>query len=286
MNACTMQNAATVKYPLAHRASPLAAHRVVIEGVDFHEFVSIAGPCAIETPEVILQAAHELSRLGIRALRGGCWKPRTSPYDFQGHGADAVKWAINACRESGVRIFVTEVVSVEADQAIDRALDELGAHNDLTIVRQVGTRNAQNFELLKHLGTRPNPVLLKRGMGNTLEEFVCAAEYLLAGGNQDVALCLRGHRLDDAQDMRFALDYEDIPQLQAMTWLPIIYDPSHSTGLKQAVIPIAREAYARGANGLLVDVHPDPTQALCDAKQALLPGEFEALHHHCLSAAA
>ena len=263
------------KFKLAMRNSSVSKPEVSINEIVFGDIpVIIPGPCAIESEEVVRKAAKYLVSLGIFIMRGGCWKPRTSPYDFQGEGEKAVRWAIQVCIDFGIKVFVTEVVSVEADEIIDRVLDDLDAWDKVTVMRQVGTRNAQNFELLKHLGLKRNPVLLKRGMANTLEELLGAAEYILAGGNTDLVLCLRGHRLEGSEGMRFALDYRDIESLQRMTWIPVIYDPSHSTGSKDHVESVSIESLAHGAQGILVDVHPDSSIAKCDAMQALSFEEF------------
>lgn len=247
-------------------------------GWDFSQPLIIPGPCAIETEAVAMRSAEFFASLGLSIMRGGCWKPRTSPYDFQGEGEKALHWALSACQKYGISTFVTEVVSHEVDDLIDSVIKE--TNSPVTVVRQVGTRNAQNFELLKHLGVKRNAVLLKRGMGNTLEEFLSAGEYILAGGNTALALCMRGHRLKSDQNYRFALDHDEIPELKKLTWLPVIYDPSHSTGVQSAVLQIADDALGYSADGLLIDVHPDASIAQCDAKQALSFQDFEKWHRN------
>lgn len=259
------------KHPLVDKNSVISNHKIIINGINFTDnFVTIFGPCAIESKEVIFESAKELSKIGIKVMRGGCWKPRTSPYDFQGEGEDALRWAVEACLEFGIKIFVTEVISIESDVIINKILKELDPKGKLVVMRQVGTRNAQNFALLTYLGSTNNPVLLKRGMANTIDEFLSAAEYLLAGGNNNVVLCLRGHRLSESHGNRFALDYEDTYKLKRLTHLPVIYDPSHSTGDKNKVIPISFKAINCGINGLIIDVHPNPSIAKCDSTQALV----------------
>lgn len=218
----------------------------------------IAGVCAVESREQTRLTAAVVAEMGCRWFRGGAFKPRTSPYAFQGLAEEGLKILADVRDEFGLRI-VTEAV----DEA---ALDLTEKYAD---VIQIGTRNMQNFSLLKRAGQARKPVLLKRGMSSTLEEFLLAAEYIMAEGNYQVILCERGVRTF-GNHSRFTPDLSVIPAAQRLSHLPIIFDPSHSTGTRETVIPMARAAVAVGADGLLVDVHPYPERALCDGPQALL----------------
>jgi 3-deoxy-7-phosphoheptulonate synthase len=254
---------------------PLLQHDIVVGGINMsREPLFIPGPCAIENEGVANDSAEFLASKGVRVMRGGLWKPRSSPYSFQGFGEVAAHWAIRACLKHGIKAFVTEVVSEQALTSLINIHRHLDPKGELEIILQVGTRNAQNFELLKAVGKTSYTVLLKRGMANDLEEFLGAAEYIASEGNTDIILCLRGHRLTESDGNRFALDYSDVAALKSKTWLPVIFDPSHSTGSKDKVLPVSLQALQSGADGLLVDVHPDPSIALCDAKQALTFDDF------------
>lgn len=218
----------------------------------------IAGVCAVESREQTRLTAAVVAELGCHWFRGGAFKPRTSPYAFQGLAEEGLKILSDVRDEFGLRI-VTEAVDEPALDLVERYAD----------VIQIGTRNMQNFSLLKRAGQARKPVLLKRGMSSTLEEFLLAAEYIMSEGNYQVILCERGVRTFGSHS-RFTPDLSVIPAAQRLSHLPIIFDPSHSTGTRETVIPMARAAVAVGADGLLVDVHPYPERALCDGPQALL----------------
>ena len=227
--------------------------------------VIMAGPCSVESREQILAAARAVKAAGADMLRGGAYKPRTSPYDFQGLGEQALEWLAEARRATGLPV-VTEVVSPEDVELV-------GEHADLL---QVGARNMQNYALLKKLAAAPWPVLLKRGPSATIQEWLLAAEYLLAGGNPNVVLCERGIRTFETA-MRNTLDLAAVALLKELTHLPVIVDPSHATGRRSLVAPASRAALAIGADGLLIEVHPSPQEALSDGAQSLAPEEFRAL---------
>lgn len=218
----------------------------------------IAGVCAVESYEQTMETAQVVAESGCKLFRGGAFKPRTSPYVFQGLGEDGLKILAEVRDRFGLKI-VTEAIDEAALELVERYAD----------VIQIGTRNMQNFSLLKLAGQTRKPVLLKRGMSATLDEFLLAAEYVMAEGNYLVILCERGVRSFGSHS-RFMPDLAIIPAAQHITHLPIIFDPSHSTGRREQVIPLARAGIAVGADGLLVDVHPHPDRALCDGPQALL----------------
>lgn len=225
-------------------------------------FSVIAGPCSIESEEQILTVARAVKDAGATMLRGGAFKPRTSPYDFQGLRADGIELLLLAKKETGLPI-VTEIMSA--------------AHLDLFAdvdVIQVGARNMQNFELLKELGKTNKPILLKRGLANTLKELLMSAEYIMAGGNENVILCERGVRTFETYT-RNTLDISAVPMLRELSHLPVIVDPSHATGLSRLVKPMALAAAAAGANGLMIEVHNNPKAALCDGPQSLTPAQFD-----------
>ncbi len=223
-----------------------------------NEVAIIAGVCAVESREQTMLTAEVVAELGCKWFRGGAFKPRTSPYAFQGLAEEGLKILADVRDRFGLRI-VTEAVD-------ESALDLCEEYAD---VIQIGTRNMQNFSLLRRAGQARKPILLKRGMSSTLEEFLLAAEYIMAEGNYQVILCERGVRTFGSH-ARFTPDLSIIPAAQHLSHLPIIFDPSHSTGRRETVIPMARAAVAAGADGLLVDVHPYPERALCDGPQALL----------------
>ncbi|MEP0847409.1 MAG: 3-deoxy-7-phosphoheptulonate synthase [Phycisphaerae bacterium] len=225
----------------------------------------IAGPCSVESREQTLEAARELKARGAHLLRGGAYKPRTSPYSFQGLGPDGLRILAEARAATGLPI-VSEALSTED-------LDLVAEHVD---VIQIGARNMQNFALLRRAGQYDNPVLLKRGMAATLEEFLLAAEYIMAEGNRNVILCERGIRTF-ADHTRFTLDISIVPELKRITHLPVIVDPSHAAGRWDLVIPLARAAIAAGADGVMVETHADPKVALCDGAQALTYAYFDEL---------
>ncbi len=228
--------------------------------------VAIAGPCSVENEEMIVQTAWQVKAAGARFLRGGAYKPRTSPYVFQGHGEGALNLLATARQETGLGI-VTEVMDT-AD------IDKVAEVADII---QIGTRNMQNFSLLKKVGIQDKPVLLKRGMSATIEEWLMAAEYILAAGNPNVILCERGIRSFDRQYTRNTLDLGAIPVLRKLTHLPIMVDPSHGTGRVEYIPAMALAAIAAGADSLMIEVHPNPAKALSDGSQSLTPQEYNDL---------
>ena len=227
--------------------------------------IVIAGPCSVESKEGILTIAEELSKHGINILRGGAFKPRTSPYSFQGLGNIALEYLHDASKKYDM-ISVCEVMDPRDIELTSSLIDIL----------QIGSRNMANYSLLKEVSHSKKPVLLKRGMGATIEEFLYAAEYILSGGNSEVILCERGIRTFETQT-RFTLDIAAIAILKKETHLPVIADVSHSSGRRDLVIPLARASLAAGADGIMVEVHPDPSNALSDAMQQLSFADFEKL---------
>ena len=225
----------------------------------------IAGPCAVESEEQLLLTAREVKTEGAHILRGGAYKPRTSPYSFQGLEEEGLRLLTKAKEETGLPV-VTEVMSVEALSMVAEYADML----------QIGTRNMHNFPLLKAVGSIRKPVLLKRGFAATYEEWLGAAEYILKGGNDQVVLCERGIRTFET-GTRFTLDLAAVPMIKELSHLPIIVDPSHGTGKASLVGPMAMAALAAGADGIIMDVHPNPAVALCDGGQALDFGTFKRL---------
>jgi 3-deoxy-7-phosphoheptulonate synthase len=225
----------------------------------------MAGPCSVESREQILEAAHAVKAAGARFLRGGAFKPRTSPYEFQGLAEEGLKLLALAREQTGLKV-VTEVMDAETLPMVAEYADVL----------QIGARNMQNFSLMKQLGQLRKPVLLKRGPSATIKEWLMAAEYVVAGGNYQVALCERGIRTFETMT-RNTLDLNAVPVLKALTHLPVLVDPSHGIGLRAHVAAMARAGIAAGADGLIVEVHPCPEQALSDGQQSLLPSEFEDL---------
>ena len=224
-------------------------------------FQIIAGPCSVESPEQIIEVAESVKQAGASILRGGAYKPRTSPYDFQGLQGDGIELLLGAKAKTGMPI-VTEIMNA--------AHLPLFEHVD---VIQVGARNMQNFELLKELGRIQKPILLKRGFMNTLTEFLMSAEYIMSEGNPNIILCERGIRTFETYT-RNTLDLSAVPVLRELTHLPIIIDPSHATGVSRYVKPMALAAVASGADGLIIEVHNDPINALCDGAQSLTPEQF------------
>jgi 3-deoxy-7-phosphoheptulonate synthase len=229
------------------------------------EVIVMAGPCSVETREQLGAVAHSVQTAGARVLRGGAFKPRTSPYSFQGHGEEALRWMRTIADELGLAV-ISEVMDVRTIEMMMRYVDCL----------QVGARNMQNFDLLKELGRVRRPVLLKRGLSATIEEWLLSAEYILAGGNTQVVLCERGIRTFE-NATRNTLDISAIPVVKKRSHLPILVDPSHGTGRRDKVIPMARAAVAAGADGLLIEVHNNPEKALSDGAQSLYPEQFETL---------
>ena len=229
------------------------------------EFVVGAGPCAVESETQLLRAAHAVRDAGAVLLRGGAYKPRTSPYAFRGLGAPGLELLARAREQTGLPV-VTEVLTPSDVELVAGRADML----------QVGTRNAQNFALLEAVGQAGKPVLLKRGLSNTVEEWLLGAEYILSVGNPDVVLCERGIRSFETAT-RNTLDLSAVPLVRSLSHLPIIVDPSHATGHRHLVAPMAMAALAAGADGLLIEVHPDPDEALSDGPQSLTPEQFAEL---------
>ena len=227
-------------------------------------FCMIAGPCSVESEEQIVQVAKDVKKSGATILRGGAFKPRTSPYAFQGLCADGLELLKLARAETGLPI-VTEIMSVAT----------LDLFADVDII-QVGARNMQNFDLLKELGRTDKPILLKRGLANTMKELLMSAEYIAASGNEKVILCERGIRTFETYT-RNTLDLSAVPMLHELSHLPVVIDPSHATGISSLVEPMALAATACGADGLMIEVHNDPMHALCDGAQSLTPEQFDSL---------
>ncbi len=224
-------------------------------------FAMIAGPCSVESEEQVIGIAKLVKQAGATMLRGGAFKPRTSPYDFQGLKADGIKFLLEAKQETGLPI-VSEIMNI----------NHLPLFEDVDVI-QVGARNMQNFELLRELGKTNKPILLKRGLANTIKELLMSAEYIMSGGNENVILCERGIRTFETTT-RNTLDLSAVPVLHELTHLPVIVDPSHATGVARYVKPMAMAAAACGADGLIIEVHNDPIHALCDGAQSLLPEQF------------
>jgi 3-deoxy-7-phosphoheptulonate synthase len=231
-------------------------------------FTLIAGPCSVENESMILKTAEHLVSRGVKLMRAGAFKPRTSPYSFQGLGVEGLEILRKAREQTGIGI-VTELMDTENADAVEQAAD----------IIQIGTRNMQNFALLRRVSRSPKPVLLKRGMSATLEEWLLAAEYVMAGGNYQVILCERGVRTF-ADHSRNTLDLSVIPPVKQLSHLPIIVDPSHGTGKRDFVPPMALAALAAGADGLLIEVHPHPDRALSDGAQTLDFAAFDRLLEH------
>ena len=225
-------------------------------------FQLIAGPCSVETPEQILGIAKSVKASGAGILRGGAFKPRTSPYDFQGLKAEGIELLLEAKKQTGMPI-VTEIMNA----------NHLPLFAEVDVI-QVGARNMQNFDLLKELGKTDKPILLKRGLANTLKELLMSAEYIMSEGNQRVLLCERGIRTFETYT-RNTLDLSAIPMLRELTHLPIVVDPSHATGKSWLVKPMAMAAAAAGADAIMIEVHNDPPCALCDGAQSLTPEQFD-----------
>jgi len=237
-------------------------------------FAMIAGPCTVESREQLLSTAHTVAAAGATMLRGGAYKPRTSPYAFQGLGQEGLRLLAEAKAQTGLPI-VTEVMDARDLEALLEVADVL----------QVGARNMQNYTLLSEVGRSGRPVLLKRGLSSTLEEWLMAAEYILKEGNQSVMLCERGIRTFETA-YRFTLDLTAIPVLKEMTHLPVIVDPSHAPGRRSLVPALSLAAAAAGADGIIVEVHPNPDEAICDAAQQLPADDFAAYMERVLMAAA
>ncbi len=227
-----------------------------------NHFQVIAGPCSVETREQMVEVAEDVKASGAGLLRGGAFKPRTSPYSFQGLGSEGLKLLLEAKKATGLPI-VTEIMSAA----------HLDLFDDVDVI-QVGARNMQNFELLKELGKTNKPILLKRGMSSTIDELLMSAEYIMAGGNEQVILCERGIRTFETS-MRNTLDISAVPMLKSKTHLPVIVDPSHAAGIRFMVEPLTMAAIAAGADGVMIEVHNNPEKALCDGMQSLTPQAFD-----------
>jgi 3-deoxy-7-phosphoheptulonate synthase len=259
--------------PYKRASSELKKERTVVRArsleIGGKKIGVIAGPCSVESEEQIVSIARTLKALGATGLRGGAYKPRTSPYSFQGHKVDGLKMLATARAETGLAI-VTEVMAPEHVPVVAEYADVL----------QIGARNMQNYQLLTAVGESGKPAFLKRGMASTMEEFLLAAEYILDRGNEQVILCERGVRTFE-EHTRFTLPLASVPYLQAKTHLPVVVDPSHGTG-KAALVPaMARAAIAAGADGLMVEVHDDPEHAMSDGAQTITPAAFERMMAEC-----
>jgi 3-deoxy-7-phosphoheptulonate synthase len=262
-------------YKLVSRETKPENTVVTVNGVRVGAGATVfcGGPCAVESREQILESARAVKAAGGQLLRGGAYKPRTSPYSFQGLGEAGLRYLAEARAETGLGI-VTEAVDVETFDLVEQYADCV----------QIGARNMQNFSLLRRAGRSRKPVLLKRGMSSTLEEFLMAAEYILAEGNYNVILCERGVRTF-ADHTRNTLDLSVVPAVQTLSHLPIIVDPSHGTGKRDKVLPLSLAAIAVGAAGLIVEVHPAPEHALSDGYQSLDPAQFAELTSACRAVA-
>ncbi len=256
-------------YKLVSRENHPAMSTVYVSGVPIgpDTFTLIAGPCAVESPEQTLAAAQMAKSAGAALLRGGAYKPRTSPYAFQGLGEKGLQILAEVRTEVGLPI-VTEVVDAHD-------VDIVASYADML---QIGTRNMQNFGLLQAVGSAGKPVMLKRGMNATIEEWLMAAEYVAQRGNLDIVLCERGIRTFETAT-RNTLDISAVPVMHSLSHLPVVVDPSHSGGRRDLVVPLSRAAIAVGADAIIVDVHPDPGAALCDGPQALVDTDLDELAH-------
>lgn len=254
-------------YKLASRNFKPAGTKFQVRGVEIggDQVVVVAGPCSVESRDQIEASAEIAAKSGARGLRGGAFKPRTSPYAFQGLGEDGLRMMRQAADHHGLFV-ISEVMD-------HTQIPMMSAYVDMF---QVGARNMQNYNLLRELGKSRIPVLLKRGISATIEELLLSAEYLLSGGNYDVVLCERGIRTFESYT-RNTMDISAIPVVKKLSHLPIMADPSHGTGRRDKVIPMARAAVAAGADGILVEVHPDPDKALSDGAQSLFPEQFQSL---------
>ncbi|HUW23101.1 MAG TPA: 3-deoxy-7-phosphoheptulonate synthase [bacterium] len=235
---------------------------VTIGGKDI---VVMAGPCSVEKEDLLLSIASSVKKAGAKVLRGGAFKPRTSPYSFQGLGERGLKYLAKAKKATGL-LVVTEAMNIQQVELVSRYAD----------IIQIGARNVQNFELLKEAGKSKKPILLKRGIATTIEEWLMSAEYIVSNGNSNVILCERGIRTFESAT-RFTLDLNAIPAIKAWSHLPVIVDPSHGTGVRDFVCSMSKAAIACGADGLIIEVHSDPEHALSDGKQSLLPENFASL---------
>jgi len=258
----------TTPYKLASRTFQQEDTVVDVNGVKFggKYCAMIAGPCTIESYEQMDLTAKELSKVGVRVLRGGAFKPRTSPYSFQGLGEEGLK-IIRDVADKYNMLVASEVMEISQIELFEKYSD----------IFQIGARNMQNFNLLRELSFIKKPMVLKRGLSSTIEEWLMSAEYLLSNGNKDIILCERGIRTFE-RATRNTLDISAIPVIQKLSHLPIIVDPSHGTGLRYEVMPMSMAAAASGANGIMVEVHHNPAVALCDGPQSLLPQDYAVLY--------
>ncbi len=251
------------KYKLAQKTKAIDKTIIRIGDINIGDgsFIVIAGPCAVESQEQIINISYEMKESGANMLRGGVFKPRTSPYDFQGLGMEGIQFLLEAKDKTGLPVVteITDASQIDALQNVD--------------VLQIGTRNMQNYSLLKEVGQTRKPVILKRGFASTIEEFLLSAEYILMSGNENVILCERGLRTFQ-QGTRYLLDFSSIPIIKEKTHLPIIVDPSHAAGRADLVGIFSELAMVAGADGIIVEVHNEPSKALCDGKQALSIHEF------------
>jgi len=263
-------------YKLVSRETKRENTVVFVNGVPVggEEIVLCGGPCSVESREQILESARAVKAAGAQLLRGGAYKPRTSPYSFQGLAEEGLRYLAEAREQTGLGI-VTEAIDVETFDLVEHYADCV----------QIGARNMQNFALLRRAGRSRKPMLLKRGMSSTLEEFLMAAEYILSEGNYQVIMCERGVRTF-ADHTRNTLDLSIVPAVQALSHLPIIVDPSHGTGKRDKVAPMAMASIAAGASGLIVEVHPVPERALSDGYQSLDPAQFAEMADDCRALAA
>ena len=254
-------------FKLASRDFQAKDSVVKVEGVAIGggRFVTMAGPCAVESVEQVLETAKRVKKAGAQILRGGAFKPRTSPYAFQGLGKKGLEILATAKKETGMPI-VTEVMAV----------DDVALVAEFADILQIGARNMQNFNLLDACGRQPKPVLLKRGMMSTIEELLLSAEYILSRGNPNVILCERGIRTFEKYT-RNTLDIAAVPVVKKLSHLPIVIDPSHAVGVRDYVSAVAKAGVAVGADGMIIEVHPHPDKALCDGQESLTPDEFAKL---------
>ncbi|MDE5421992.1 3-deoxy-7-phosphoheptulonate synthase [Ancylomarina sp. DW003] len=258
-----------VPYPLASRYVKNEDSIVKVGNIEIggDKACVIAGPCAVENREQLNDIAKELSGLGVQLFRGGAYKPRSSPYAFQGLKEEGLKYLTEVKEKFGLKV-VTEVINTETLKEVEKVADIL----------QIGSRNMQNFDLLKEVGKSKRPILLKRGMSATIQDFLMSAEYILAQGNSQVILCERGIRTFETAT-RNTLDLNAIPLLKQLTHLPVIVDPSHGTGIRELVAPMTFAGIAAGAHGITVEVHCKPEEALSDGMQSLTPQQFEKLYY-------
>ena len=254
-------------YKLANKKFKADPTVIDVDGVKIggDNFVIMAGPCAVESHDQLMQTAAAAKAGGAQILRGGAYKPRTSPYSFQGLEVEGLKYMAEAREATGLKV-ITEVTSEHALEAAVNYVD----------IIQIGARNMQNFELLKEAGKINKPVMLKRGLAATIDEWLNAAEYIMSEGNEDVILCERGIRTFETST-RNTLDISAVPVIKSKSHLPIIVDPSHASGVRAYISPLSRAAVAAGADGLMIEVHPCPEKALSDGAQSLDPGDFEKL---------